>query len=148
MLANITWDIGALWGRLQQFHQYLKRTQTVLSRQSGPYSACRFWDNRYQISIRVQLKRCDDETRLIIPGQEQPLAHDRTIRAIQDALKKAMNWNQALVTGKAVSKAALAKYEGISPRQIARSSTSPIWHQISWTPSSRAIFRQRSHSKD
>jgi site-specific DNA recombinase len=64
--------------------------------------------------VPVQLKRCGIETKLIIPGKEQPGAHKRTVRAIQDSLRKALNWNQALVTGKVASKAELARNEGVS----------------------------------
>jgi site-specific DNA recombinase len=72
----------------------------------------------YHVSIPAQLKRCGIETKLIVPGQEQSGAHERTIRAIQDALRKALNWNQALITGKAASKADLARNEGVSSRYI------------------------------
>jgi DNA invertase Pin-like site-specific DNA recombinase len=68
----------------------------------------------YQVSVPAQLKRCGIETKLIIPGKEQPGAHERTVRAIQDSLRKALNWNQALITGKAASKAELARNEGVS----------------------------------
>ena len=46
------------------------------------------------------------------------MAHERTVHAIQNALRKALNWNQALMSGKAVSIAELARTEGVSPRQI------------------------------
>jgi hypothetical protein len=36
------------------------------------------------------------------------------VRAIQDSLRKALNWNQALISGKAASKAELARNEGVS----------------------------------
>ena len=36
------------------------------------------------------------------------------MRAIQDSLRKALNWNQALIFGKTASKAELARNEGVS----------------------------------
>jgi hypothetical protein len=64
------------------------------------------------------LKRCGIETKLIVPGQEQSGAHERTVRAIQDSLGKALNWNQAIISSKAASKAELARNEGVSERYI------------------------------
>jgi site-specific DNA recombinase len=72
----------------------------------------------YHVSVPAQLKRCGIETKLIVPGQGKPGAHERTVGAIQDALRKALNWNQALITGKAASKADLARNEGVSSRYI------------------------------
>ena len=40
------------------------------------------------------------------------------MRAIQDSLRKALNWNQALISGNAASKAELARNEGVSERYI------------------------------
>ena len=70
------------------------------------------------VSVPAQLKRCGIETRLIVPGLEQPRAHERTVRAIQGALRKALNWNQALMSGKTTSMTELARIEDVSPRQI------------------------------
>jgi len=73
----------------------------------------------YQVSIPAQLKRCGIETKLIVSGTTLTEAHERTVRAIQDALRKAMNWNQALVTGKVATMTELARAEGVTQRYIA-----------------------------
>ena len=72
----------------------------------------------YHVSMPAQLKRCGIETKLIVPGQGQPGAHERTVRAIQESLRKALNWNHALIAGKAASKADLARNEGVSSGYI------------------------------
>ena len=40
------------------------------------------------------------------------------MRAIQDSLRKALNWNQALISGNTAYKAELARNEGVSERYI------------------------------
>ncbi|MEN8131086.1 MAG: recombinase family protein [Pseudomonadota bacterium] len=77
-----------------------------------------FTDDEYRVTVPVKLKRCGIETKLIIPGKEQPGAHERTVHAIQGSLRKALNWNQALISGEAASMADLAKAEGVSKRYI------------------------------
>jgi site-specific DNA recombinase len=77
-----------------------------------------FTDDEYRVKVPVKLKRCGIETKLIIADDDSPQAHHRTVQAIQQAMTKALNWNQALISGKAASKAALARTEGISQRYI------------------------------
>jgi site-specific DNA recombinase len=67
----------------------------------------------------MQLKRCGIETRLAIPAGKPAPAHHRSITAIQEALAKALTWNQALLTGSVSSLTAVAKQEGVSQRYIA-----------------------------
>jgi hypothetical protein len=76
-------------------------------------------DDTYTVSVPVQLKRCGIETKLIVSGKEQARAHERTVRAIQESLKKALDWNQVLITGKAASMADLARAEGVTQRYVA-----------------------------
>ena len=73
----------------------------------------------YQVSVPVQLKRCGIETRLIVEGVTPPVAHKRTVQAAQDSLRKALQWNQALLSGKANSMAELARNEDVTQRYIA-----------------------------
>jgi hypothetical protein len=62
----------------------------------------------YEVSVPMQLKRCGIETRLAIPAGKPAPAHHRSITAIQEALAKALTWNQALLTGSASSLTAVA----------------------------------------
>ena len=71
------------------------------------------------VTIPAHLKRCGIETRLVIPGIVEARAHDKTIRAMQNALRKALTWNQALITGTVSSMTELAKQEGLTQRYIA-----------------------------
>jgi site-specific DNA recombinase len=66
----------------------------------------------------VNLKRCGIEMKLIVPNGEQPKAHPITIRALQEAVRKALLWNQALVTGQAASLRELATQEHVTPSYI------------------------------
>jgi site-specific DNA recombinase len=73
----------------------------------------------YEVNAPMQLKRCGIETRLVIPAGKPAPAHQRSITAIQEALAKALTWNQALLTGSVSSLTAVAKQEGVSQRYIA-----------------------------
>ena len=75
-------------------------------------------DDHYEMTIPVSLKRCGIETKLILPSSEQPTAHPITIRALQDAVRKALLWNHALLTGQVASTKALAKQEHVTPPYI------------------------------
>jgi site-specific DNA recombinase len=66
-------------------------------------------DNKYQgdeihkTAVAVNLKRCGVETKLVVekPSAPQNLKpHADSVRAIQEALKKALQWNQALIDGR------------------------------------------------
>lgn len=74
----------------------------------------------YEINIPVKLKRCGIETKLIIAGPTEETAHVQTIKAIQKALTKSLEWHGQLVTGKARSINAIARNEKVTPRYIGR----------------------------
>jgi len=69
--------------------------------------------------IAVKLKRCGRETRLIIPNDDHSVANHATIQAIQSALAKALEWNQALVSRTASSMTELAEKHHVTQRYIA-----------------------------
>lgn len=74
----------------------------------------------YLILIPVQLKRCGIETKLVIPNGESPsVAHPSSVTAIQNALAKALEWNQALITGSVSSMDELARQNNVTQRYIA-----------------------------
>jgi len=75
-------------------------------------------DDPYDITIAVNLKRCGIEMKLFVPNGEQPKAHPITIRALQEAVRKALLWNQALVTGEVASLRELATQEHVAPSYI------------------------------
>jgi len=54
----------------------------------------------------------------MVPNGDQPTAHPITIRALQDAVRKALIWNHALVTGQVASIKELAKREHVTPPRI------------------------------
>ena len=75
----------------------------------------------YTINLPVKLKRCGIETKLVVPNDDDSstLAHNGTIRALQQAVIKALTWNQALITGSAQSLTALAKENNVTQRYVA-----------------------------
>jgi hypothetical protein len=73
----------------------------------------------YEVSAPMHLKRSGIETRLVIPAGKPAPAHYRSITAIQEALAKALAWNQALLTGSVSTMTVLAKQEGVTQRYIA-----------------------------
>jgi DNA invertase Pin-like site-specific DNA recombinase len=75
-------------------------------------------NDAYGITIPVNLKRCGIEMKLIVPNGVQPKAHPITIGALQEAVRKALLWNQALVTGQAASLRELATQEQVTPSYI------------------------------
>ena len=72
----------------------------------------------YEIELAVSLQRCGIESKLIVAGKNSGPAHNRTIQAIQDALEKALKWNQELITGRASSMSALADHNGVSHQYV------------------------------
>ena len=76
--------------------------------------------DEHVISIPAQLKRCGIETRLIVPNEDVSTAHHASVRAIQNALVKALEWNQALITGSASSMNEIAKKHHVTQRYVSR----------------------------
>lgn len=75
------------------------------------------------VRVTVALKRCGVETKLIVeqPGlQHEQRTHPDSLRAIQEAVKCALLWNHALVTGAARSTTDLAEQSGVSLRYISQ----------------------------
>ena len=61
------------------------------------------------------------ETKLVVPkdSESDTLAHPTTVYAIQQALAKALNWNQALLDGSAQSMTDLARKNKVTQRYVA-----------------------------
>ena len=76
-------------------------------------------DDGFVISIPTKLKRCGHETKLIIGDEFTNETNPTTTLALQSALKKALTWNQALITGQVLNMKMLAKQEKITQRYIA-----------------------------
>ena len=74
----------------------------------------------YDITIPANLKRCGIETKLVIAGSTEEIAHVQTVKAIQDALVKALSWNNVLINDKSTSMQKIVKEEGVTQRYIAQ----------------------------
>jgi len=71
-----------------------------------------------RLVIPAQLKRCGIESKLIVNDQNDDVPHQQTIQAIQEALRKGLQWHNALLIGEATSMVEIAKKEGVSRAYI------------------------------
>ena len=72
------------------------------------------------VTVPAQLKRCGIETRFIVKNDADPGPHAISVKAMQDALAKALQWHEGLVSGTISCTAGIAKSEGITQRYVAR----------------------------
>ena len=72
------------------------------------------------LSARVKLRRSGIETKLLYPSGPPVQAHKRSVKAIQEALLKSLQWNQALLDGEIHSIDALMERDNLNPRQTHR----------------------------
>ena len=72
------------------------------------------------VTVPAKLKRCGIETRFIVKNDVDPGPHAISVKAMQDALLKALQWHEGLVSGTIASTADIAKSEGITQRYIVR----------------------------
>ena len=70
------------------------------------------------VKTPVQLKRRGVETRLIIKNEQEETAHADSVKAIRNAVKNALRWNEALLKGKAKTITALAAEEYYDARYL------------------------------
>jgi hypothetical protein len=74
--------------------------------------------SRLVMTTSVRLKRCGVETRLIIGNADEPTAHADSVKAIRNALKNAIRWNQTLLEGNARTLTGLAEKEKYDARYL------------------------------
>lgn len=72
----------------------------------------------FVVATPVRLKRCGVETRLVAANGQEESAHPDSVKAIRTALKKAHQWNQMLLDGKAKTLTTLARREKCDPRYL------------------------------
>ena len=72
------------------------------------------------LTIPVQLKRSGIETKLVLPAGPPPLVHQRSAKALQEGLLKALQWNEALLSGAVNSIDALTRRENVDPSYARR----------------------------
>jgi len=91
-----------------------------LARLMSPASAHTDQDNIPVLTFPARLQRCGMELRLIVPADGVPAANEDTIKSLQATLAKALQWNQALISGEAHSMADIAHRENVTQRYVAR----------------------------
>jgi len=72
------------------------------------------------LTAQVKLRRSGIETKLVYPAGKAPLTHDRSVKALQEALLKSLLWNEELLTGKIRSIDALIERDNLNSRQVHR----------------------------
>lgn len=78
-------------------------------------------DISYHSKVAVKIKRCGVETKLIVNNdlhQDKLNPHAGSLKAIQQAVRQGLMWNQALITGKAESAKAIAANIDVSDRYV------------------------------
>ena len=73
-----------------------------------------------ELTAAVAFKRCGVETKLMLPGLDQPNNSARRDPALIKAIARGRAWFDELATGRALSLQALAERDGISRRYIRR----------------------------
>lgn len=79
--------------------------------------------DQYSVSIPMKLNRCGVETKLIIeePADHSTLKpHRDSLVAIQNAVRKGILWNAALLSGEVSGIAELARQNNVSSRYISQ----------------------------
>jgi site-specific DNA recombinase len=75
-------------------------------------------DDIHILNVPAKLKRYGIEMKLIINNHDIVKPHQLTIKALQDALLKALLWHDEITTGKVASTTALARRENVTQRYI------------------------------
>ena len=73
-----------------------------------------------ELTARVKLRRSGIESKLVYLAGKQPRTHDRSIKALQEALLKSLQWNEELIAGNIRSIDALIARDNLNPRQVHR----------------------------
>ena len=72
------------------------------------------------LETAVNLRRSGIESKLIYPAGGETTVHDRSVKALQEALLKSLKWNEDLVSGNVRSIDALIERDRLNPRQVHR----------------------------
>lgn len=72
------------------------------------------------LTHKVHLRRSGIESKLVFPAGPLPTAHHRSVKALQQALLKSLQWNEDLVMGRVKSVDALIERDQLNPRQMHR----------------------------
>jgi site-specific DNA recombinase len=72
------------------------------------------------LTAKVNLRRSGIETKLVYPSGPTPTVHNRSVKALQQALLKSLQWNEDLLTGQVRSIDALIERDNLNSRQVHR----------------------------
>ena len=77
-------------------------------------------DEPIVLTALVSLRRSGIESKLVYPAGKQPAVHNRSIKALREALFTSLQWNEDLVSGNVRSIDALIERDKLNPRQVHR----------------------------
>lgn len=72
------------------------------------------------LTAQVKLRRSGIEAKLVYPTGNAPRTHDRSVKALQEAALKSLQWNEDLVSGAIRSIDALIERDNLNTRQVDR----------------------------
>ena len=70
--------------------------------------------------IVFELKRSGIESKLVYPSGPVTAVHSRSVKSLQQALLKSLQWNRALLSGEVESFEGLIRRDNLNPRQTHR----------------------------
>lgn len=105
-------DLIVKRGQLCQRLTGLEHAETESKKDNNRHELC--------LSVRVKLRRSGIETKLVYPSGPPVKAHKRSVKALQEALLRSLQWNQALLDGEIQSIDALMARDNLNPRQTHR----------------------------
>ena len=79
----------------------------------------RTW-GRLVLKAKVMFRRSGIESKLVFSGGPPPSTHQRSVKALQKALLKSLQWNEALLSGEVDSFEALIRRDNLNARQTHR----------------------------
>lgn len=95
-------------------------SQSLLNENPNDENSRNNIDDGFIISIPTTLKRCGHETKLIIAHEYVNESNPTTTLALQNALKRGLEWNHVLMTGQVSNLKMLAKQENVTHRYVSR----------------------------
>lgn len=103
-----------------------KKTMTIqldrnclLSRLAGLALGSKY-QQHITLETAVNLRRGSIESKLVYPAGGEPPVHDRSVKALQEALQKSLQWNEDLISGDVRSIDAVIERDKLNPRQVHR----------------------------
>jgi site-specific DNA recombinase len=80
----------------------------------------RSFDGVFRLEIKVQVKRCGGEMRLVVPSELGGRAQSRPVGSLVKAVVRGREWYESIVAGEALGRRSIARRLGLDERYVAR----------------------------